>query len=46
MVSPIPSLIGITGSLILIGVSLKTLEGIDKIPKKTKKVSLRRLTEL
>ncbi len=46
MVSPIPALIGITGKLVLIGVSLKTIEGIDVIAKEKKKVSLRRLTKL
>lgn len=46
MVTPIPTLIGLTGKLVLIGVSLKTLQGVQKISKSRKKVSLRRLTEL
>lgn len=29
MGSPIPSLIGLTGSLVIIGVALKTIEQID-----------------
>lgn len=40
MTSPIPSLIGLTGSVVLIGVALKTIEQIDiqskKIIKPTK----------
>lgn len=46
MVTPIPALIGLTGKLVLIGVSLKAIEGIDKISKTDKKVSLRRFTKL
>ena len=40
MASPIPALIGLTGSVVLIGVGLKTIEQIDiqgkKIIKPTK----------
>lgn len=46
MVTPIPALIGLTGKLVLVGVSLKAIEGIDTVNKRNKKVSLRRLTKL
>ena len=46
MGSPIPSLIGVTGSLVLIGVGLKTIEQIDiqgrKIIKTTNPGKIRR----
>ena len=46
MVNPIPALIGVTGKLILVGVSLKTLQVIEKTAKQNNKLSLRRLTKL
>lgn len=47
MGSPIPSLIGLTGSVVLIGVALKTIEQIDVQGKKIiepTKMKLPRLT--